>query len=93
MGTDRAKTRTSRTPVTEKRADRPARAIPRRPVVDPRKGTTEVPSEPCGGRSSRTESSVHGDEAPFGPWTVQTDGFGRDGKARDRRDRPAVRGR
>ncbi|MFD9320551.1 Uma2 family endonuclease [Streptomyces sp. NPDC060053] len=70
----------------EKLADYPAMGIPRYLIVDPRKGTVEVHSEPCNGRYSHTESYIYGDKVPFGPWTVETDDFRRYGKAGDRTD-------
>lgn len=70
----------------EKLADYPAMGIPHYMIVDPRKGTVEVHSEPCAGRYTRTESYIYGDKVPFGPWTVETADFRRYGKAGDRTD-------
>ncbi len=70
----------------EKIADYPAMGIPHYLIVDPRKGTVEVHSEPCAGRYTRTVSYIYGDKVPFGPWTVETDDFRRYGKACDRTD-------
>lgn len=70
----------------EKLADYPAMGIPHYMIVDPRKGTVEVHSEPCVGRYTRTESYIYGDKVPFSSWTVETDDFRRYGKAGDRTD-------
>ncbi|MET9252368.1 Uma2 family endonuclease [Streptomyces sp. NPDC003717] len=66
----------------EKLADYPAMGIPHYLIVDPRTGTIEVHSEPCGGRYARKEPYIFGDSVPFGPWRVETAEFrryGRDG--------------
>ncbi|MDG9721515.1 Uma2 family endonuclease [Streptomyces sp. DH41] len=64
----------------EKLADYPAMGIPHYMIVDPRTGTIEVHSEPCGGRYSRKEPYIFGDSVPFGPWTVETSEVRRYGK-------------
>ncbi|WP_190139273.1 hypothetical protein [Streptomyces longispororuber] len=46
-------------------------------VVDPRRGTVEVHSEPCGTHYGKKEPYIFGDQVAFGPWTVDTSGFRR----------------
>lgn len=65
----------------DKLADYPAMGIPHYLIVDPRTGTIEVHSEPCGDRYRSKESYIYGDKVPFGPWTVETRDFRRYGKA------------
>ncbi|MFF1689699.1 MULTISPECIES: Uma2 family endonuclease [unclassified Streptomyces] len=65
----------------DKLADYPAMGIPHYLIVDPRTGTIEVHSEPCGNRYRNKESYIYGDKVPFGPWTVETRDFRRYGKA------------
>ncbi|MFD3560941.1 Uma2 family endonuclease [Streptomyces sp. NPDC058686] len=67
----------------DKLADYPAMGIPHYLIVDPRTGTIEVHSEPCGDRYRSKESYIYGDKVPFGPWTVETRDFRRYGKAGD----------
>ncbi|MFB7247053.1 hypothetical protein CW362_04215 [Streptomyces populi] len=67
----------------EKLAEYPAMGIADYMIVDPRTGTIEVHSEPCGDRYRDKASYIFGDAVPFGPWTVRTDAFRRYGKAGD----------
>ncbi|MFD4597325.1 Uma2 family endonuclease [Streptomyces sp. NPDC058464] len=51
-------------------------------IVDPRKGTIEVHSDPCGDHHyRRMDPYIYGDLVPFGPWQVETSAFRRYGKA------------
>ncbi|MEU2713450.1 Uma2 family endonuclease [Streptomyces sp. NPDC007205] len=65
----------------ERLADYAAMSIPHCLIVDPRTATVEVHSDPCKGRYVRKESYIFGDWVSFGPWTVDTSGFRRYGKA------------
>ncbi|MER6677076.1 Uma2 family endonuclease [Streptomyces sp. NPDC000983] len=67
----------------DKLADYPAMGIPHYLIVDPRNGTVQVHSEPCGNRYRRHEPYIYGDLVPFGPWQVETAEFRRYGKAGD----------
>ncbi|MGW5639303.1 Uma2 family endonuclease, partial [Streptomyces sp. NPDC003832] len=67
----------------DKLADYPAMGIPHYLIVDPRNGTVQVRSEPCGNRYRRHEPHIYGDLVPFGPWQVETAEFRRYGKAGD----------
>ncbi|MFJ9126320.1 Uma2 family endonuclease [Streptomyces sp. NPDC102340] len=68
----------------DKLADYPAMGIEHYLIVDPRTGTIEVHSDPANGRYLSKEPYIYGDTVPFGPWTVETSGFRRYGKAGDR---------
>ncbi|MER7686803.1 Uma2 family endonuclease [Streptomyces sp. NPDC097610] len=52
-------------------------------IVDPRAGTIEVHSDPCGDRYRSKDPYIYGDSVPFGAWTVETSAFRRYGKAGD----------
>ncbi|WP_030869343.1 Uma2 family endonuclease [Streptomyces sp. NRRL S-37] len=67
----------------EKLCEYPAMGIPHYMIVDPRTGTIEVHSVPCGNRYSDKDPYIFGDMVPFGPWTVDTSAFRRYGKDRD----------
>ncbi|MEZ3178233.1 Uma2 family endonuclease [Streptomyces pimonensis] len=67
----------------EKLAEYPAMGIPHYMIVDPRTGTIEVHSSPCGNHYSDKDPYIFGDTVPFGPWTVDTSAFRRYGKDRD----------
>lgn len=64
----------------DKLADYPAMGIPLYLIVDPRTGTIEVHSEPCGNRYGSKEPYIFGDTVPFGPWLLETGAFRRYGK-------------
>jgi Uma2 family endonuclease len=59
----------------------PAMGIAHYLIVDPRRGTIEVHSEPCKSRYGRKQFHIFGDKVPFGPWTVDSSAFRRYGKA------------
>ncbi|GAB2805751.1 hypothetical protein GCM10027073_42960 [Streptomyces chlorus] len=66
----------------EKLAEYPAMGIPHSLIVDPRTGTIEAHSAPCGNRYSDKDPYIFGDTVPLGPWTVDTSAlrrYGRDG--------------
>ncbi|MFF5145893.1 Uma2 family endonuclease [Streptomyces sp. NPDC013157] len=65
----------------EEISEYPAMGIAHYMIVDPRKGTIEVHSEPCGNRHQRMDPYIYGDLVPFGPWHVETSTFRRYGKA------------
>ena len=65
----------------EKLTEYPAMGIAHYLIVDPRKGTIEVHSEPRQDRYTRVDHHIYGDKVPFGPWTVETADFRRYGKA------------
>ncbi|MFJ9564420.1 Uma2 family endonuclease [Streptomyces fuscichromogenes] len=65
----------------EKVSEYPAMGIAHYMIVDPRKGTIEVRSEPCGNCYQRMDPYIYGDLVPFGPWQVETSAFRRYGKA------------
>ncbi|MCD0485121.1 Uma2 family endonuclease [Streptacidiphilus sp. ASG 303] len=65
---------------TQKTRDYPAMGIPLYLIVDPRKGTLSVLSDPGPGpdgqpRYRARHDHVFGDHVPVGPWTVDTTGF------------------
>ncbi len=64
----------------EKLREYPAMGIPRYMIVDPRTGTIEVHSAPCGNRYSEKDPYIFGDRVPFGPWAVDTSAFLRYGR-------------
>ncbi|MFD9862461.1 Uma2 family endonuclease [Streptomyces alboflavus] len=68
----------------EKLSEYPAMGIEHYLIVDPRKGTIEVHSEPCGTHYGEKEPYIFGDQVSLGPWTVDTSEFRRYGKP-DRR--------
>ncbi|MFF5003584.1 Uma2 family endonuclease [Streptomyces phaeochromogenes] len=59
----------------------PAMGIAHYLIVDPRTGTIEAHSDPCGDRYQHKDPYIFGDTVPFGPWTVETAAFRRYGKA------------
>jgi len=65
----------------EKLAEYPAMGMAHYMIVDPRTGTIEVHSGPCGNRYQHKDPYIFGDAVPFGPWTVETSAFRRYGKA------------
>ncbi|MFB9348053.1 Uma2 family endonuclease [Streptomyces heliomycini] len=67
----------------EKLAEYPAMGIPHCMIVDPRTGTIEVHSSPCGSHYGDKDPYIFGDTVPFGPWTVDTSAFRRYGRDRD----------
>ncbi|MFE2278058.1 Uma2 family endonuclease [Streptomyces sp. NPDC059454] len=67
----------------EKLTEYPAMGIPHYMIVDPRTGTIEVHSSPCGNHYSHKDPYIFGDMVPFGPWTVDTSAFRRYGRDRD----------
>ncbi|WP_327295460.1 Uma2 family endonuclease [Streptomyces sp. NBC_01197] len=52
-------------------------------IVDPRTGTIEVHSDPCGDRYRQKAPYIFGDTVALGPWSVETSGFRRYGKPGD----------
>ncbi|MBJ3808906.1 Uma2 family endonuclease [Streptomyces flavofungini] len=60
-----------------KLADYPAMGIEHYLIVDPRKGTIEVHTEPCGTHYRKTEPYIFGDQVSLGPWTIDTSAFRR----------------
>ncbi|MEU9151020.1 Uma2 family endonuclease [Streptomyces sp. NPDC048417] len=65
----------------EKISEYPAMGIAHYMIVDPRKGTIEVHSDPSGDRYRRMDPYIYGDVVSFGPWQVETSAFRRYGKA------------
>ncbi|MET7481420.1 Uma2 family endonuclease [Streptomyces sp. NPDC005648] len=65
----------------EKLAEYPAMGIAHYLIVDPRTGTIEVHSEPCGDRYRHKDPYIFGDTVPFGSWRLETASFRRYGKA------------
>lgn len=61
----------------DKLGDYPAMGIPDCLIVDPRAGTVEAYSDPCGSRYVRKASYIFGDTVPFGPWCLETEAFRR----------------
>ncbi|MGW2292140.1 Uma2 family endonuclease [Streptomyces phaeochromogenes] len=59
----------------------PAMGIAHYLIVDPRTGTIEAHSDPCGDRYRHKDPYIFGDTVPFGPWTVESAAFRRYGKA------------
>ncbi|MFE2376941.1 Uma2 family endonuclease [Streptomyces sp. NPDC059398] len=68
----------------EKLAEYPAMGIGLYMIVDPRTGTIEVHSEPCGDRYRQKAPYIFGDTVTLGPWSVETGAFLRYGKPGDR---------
>ncbi|KUF16266.1 Uma2 family endonuclease [Streptomyces silvensis] len=64
----------------EKMSEYPAMGIGHYMIVDPRAGTVEVHSEPCGSHYGHKEPYIFGDTVPLGPWAVDTSDFRRYGK-------------
>ncbi|QIB43759.1 Uma2 family endonuclease [Streptomyces aureoverticillatus] len=60
-----------------KLSEYPAMGIDHYMIVDPRTGTIEVHTEPCGNRYQRKEPYIFGDQVALGPWTVDTSAFRR----------------
>ncbi|MEU6995167.1 Uma2 family endonuclease [Streptomyces sp. NPDC046465] len=67
----------------EKLREYPAMGVGHCLIADPRTGTIEVHSEPCGDRYRSKEPYIFGDVVPFGPWTLETAAFRRYEKAGD----------
>lgn len=72
-----------------KLTEHPAMGIAHYMIVNPRTGTIEVHSVPCGDRYRSKDPYIYGDSVPFGAWTVETSAFRRYGKAGD--DKPETR--
>ncbi|MCX4400561.1 MULTISPECIES: Uma2 family endonuclease [unclassified Streptomyces] len=68
---------------SEKLTEYAAMGIAHYMIVDPRTGTIEVHSDPCGDRYRSKDPYIYGDSVPFGAWTVETSAFRRYGKAGD----------
>ncbi|MEI5103671.1 Uma2 family endonuclease [Streptomyces sp. PmtG] len=61
----------------EKLSEHPAMGIEHYMIVDPRTGTVEVHTEPCGSHYRKKAPYIFGDRVPVGPWTVDTSDFRR----------------
>lgn len=61
----------------DKMEDYPAMRIPLYLLVDPRRGTIEVHSDPEVGRYQQSVPYIFGDTVALGPWTIDTSRFPR----------------
>ncbi|MFI8926179.1 Uma2 family endonuclease [Streptomyces sp. NPDC053474] len=60
-----------------KLSEYPAMGIELYMIVDPRRGTIEVHSEPCGTHYGKKVPYIFGDQVSLGPWTLDTSAFRR----------------
>ncbi|MCI3932856.1 Uma2 family endonuclease [Streptomyces sp. AN091965] len=60
-----------------KLSEYPAMGIEHYLIVDPRKGTIEVHTEPCGNGYRKKEPYIYGDRVSLGPWALDTSDFRR----------------